>query len=180
MSDPAPPPRPDPWAVVEHHAARAAAAAGRDGLTDTQRLALYAAAAPGVIGARRVDSATLGHTIRRAAGADAEWWAAAIPPAGQELAWTDAGLLALRRPSRSRGVALGVAVLGCLLAFGAFGRLAGPRAIIPAAVVGVALFAVVRRAASDWSLLDGEGDAPVKGAIRGFVEAYEREVKGKG
>jgi len=177
MSNP-PPSRPDPWAVVEHHAREAAARGTADGqLDDQQRLALYAAAAPDVIGARRIDAAALGHTVRRAGGSDAEWWAATLPGERRELAWSTSGILALRQPSRRVVVAFGIGLLGFLMAFGGFGRVAGPRALIPALVVGGGLFIAVRRAASDWSLLDGDGGDPaIRKAIRGFVRRYEEGV----
>lgn len=181
MSEPVPS-RPDPWSVVDHHARQAALrgdAAGQ--MDDRQRLALYAAAAPDVIGARLVDPAALGHTVRRAGGAGAEWWAVQLPGETRELAWSNGGILAIRQPSRGLVVAFAIGMLGFLIAFGGFGRVAGPRALIPALVVGGGLFIAVRRAASDWSLLDSNGgDAAVREAIRGFVRRYEEGVRGEG
>ncbi len=88
-------------------------------------------------------------------------------------------MLALRQPSRRHVVALGVAMLGFLMAFGGFGRMAGPRALIPALVIGGGLFFAVRRMASDWSLIDSDGgDAAVREAIRGLVRRYEDGVGG--
>lgn len=178
MSSVPPPNRPDPWAVVDHHARAAAARAGEgEVLNDGQRLALYAAAAPDLIGARPIEAKRLGHTIARTGGRDAEWWMVPLPGSEQELAWNAAGLFALRRPARRTAVAAGVAMLGLLLAFGAFGRLAGPRAIFPAVLIAAGLFVVVRRATSDWTLLDGHGDDPVaQRAISRFVATYERGV----
>ena len=57
MSDDLTPPRPDPWAVVERLAARAATAtaANESGITDDRsRLVLYARMAPDLIGARQI------------------------------------------------------------------------------------------------------------------------------
>jgi hypothetical protein len=175
------PSRPDPWSVVDHHA-REAAARGTDAgqMNDRQRLALYVATAPDVIGARRIDAGVLGHTVRRAGGAGAEWWAVPLPGEQRELAWSSTGILALRQPSRGVVVAFAIGMLGFLMAFGGFGRVAGPRALIPALLVGGGLFVAVRRAASDWSLVDGDGDTAIRGAIRGFVGRYEDGVGGEG
>jgi len=176
-----PSPRPDPWSVVEHHARQAAAHGADTGqMDDRQRLALYAATAPEVIGARRIDAAALGHTVRRAGGAGAEWWAAPLPGDQRELAWSSNGILALRQPSRGLVVAFAIGMLGFLMAFGGFGRVAGPRALIPAILVGGGIFFAVRRAASDWTLLDGDGGEPaVREAIRAFVRRYEHGVNGE-
>jgi hypothetical protein len=171
------PSRPDPWSVVEHHARQAAAQGAAGGqLDDRQRLALYAAAAPDVIGARRIDPALLGHTVRRAGGAGVEWWAVPLPNDTRELAWSSDGILALRQPQRGVVVAFAIGLLGFLIAFGGFGRVAGPRALIPAILVGGGLFLAVRRAASDWSLVERDGDAAIREAIRGFVRRYEDGV----
>ena len=148
-------------------------------MSDRQRLALYVAAAPHVIGARQIDAATLGHTVRRAGGTNTEWWVAPLPGDKRELAWSSSGILALRQPSRGLVVAFSVGMLGFLMAFGGFGRVAGPRALIPALLIGGGLFFAVRRAASDWSLLDADGGDPaVREAIRGFVRRYEDGVRG--
>lgn len=177
MSGPLPS-RPDPWSVVDHHARQAAAqGTGAGQMDDRQRLALYAATAPDVIGARRIPAAALGHTVRRAGGADAEWWVVALPGEARELAWSGSGLLAVRQPSRRLVVAFAIGLVGFLIAFGGFGRVAGPRALIPALVVGSGLFVAMRRVASDWSLVEGEGDPAIREAVRGFVAAYEEGVR---
>jgi hypothetical protein len=175
-----PSPRPDPWSVVEHHARQAATHGADTGqMDDRQRLALYAATAPDLIGARRIDAATLGHTVRRAGGTDAEWWAAPLPGDQRELAWSSSGILALRQPSRGLVVAFSIGMLGFLMAFGGFGRVAGPRALIPAILIGGGIFFAVRRAASDWTLLDSDGgDAAVKAAMKGWVARDEEGVEG--
>lgn len=183
MSEGTPPPgtgpggRPDPWAVVEHHARQAAQQGGPDALSEGQRLALYVAAAPHLIGARRLDPAVLGHTIRRAGGDGAEWWAAPLPGEARDLAWSGTGVFAVQQPGRRRVMGFALGLLGFLLAFGAFGRLAGPRAAIPALIVGGALFLAGARMGSDWRLLDGGGaNAGIRDAIARFVATYEEGV----
>jgi hypothetical protein len=167
-------PRPDPWAVVEHHARAAAERAPGDAMNSAQRLALYVSAAPELIHARRLAVGELG--IGRK---DVEWWVAPAPASNRILAWNDRGEALLSNPSGAALRRLVVGSAGVGISFLPFARLAGPRAIIPALLVGVAAAFLVGRIAPRWVLF---GDAPdpvtAAGVVEALAEEYEKEVVG--
>lgn len=176
MSDhPTRAPHPDPWAVVEHHARVAAARGTEATLSPGQRLALYAATAPEVIGARRMERGELGVLGRFAR--DGEWWTAAIPGSGDRLAWNERGEVVV---SNRTDAAIRQAVIGgfgALLAFTAFARIAGPRALFPALVVGVGVAVLAARLAMRWTLLgDGQNHPLAEQTLQQFLQRYEEGV----
>lgn len=178
MSDRPPAPRrPDPWAVVEHHAQQAAARA-EGTMTSAQRLALYASAAPEVIGAMRAQRGEFGLTRR---GNDSEWWKVAI--AGQTpgtpvfLAWNAAGeVIVQRRTSTTLRMVIAYLIAWATGMVG-FARLLGPRALFPAIVVGIGVAALTRQLFPVWTPLGTlPGDDRHARALEGLVARYEADV----
>ncbi len=168
-------PHPDPWAVVEHHA-RVAAARGTEAvLSPGQRLALYATTAPELIGARRMERSEFGMLGRFAR--NGEWWTAAIPGSGDRLAWNEQGDVVVS--NRTHAV-IRQAVIGgfaTLLAFTVLGRIGGPRAIIPALMVGAGAAMIAARLAARWTLLgDGHNHPLAERTLQQFLQRYEEGV----
>lgn len=176
MSDERPTgPHPDPWAVVEHHA-RAAASRAVD-LTAGQRLAMYAAAAPELIGARRATRSEFGPLGGGLPGAD--WWTAAMPDSNDRLAWNERGDVVVSSRLHAVIRQLVVGAFGTLLAVPLFARVAGPRAIIPALIVGLGAAFAASRLAPRWTVLgDGLDHARARRTMEEFLQAYERDVPG--
>ena len=183
MSDDLTPPRPDPWAVVERLAARAATAtaANESGITDDRsRLVLYARMAPDVIGARQIGAdqrGALALWLDKLRGR-ATWWGVQLPGSRRWLAWDEQGDLWLS--PGPRGGSQAAAVVGALsLAFSTalFARVMGPRGIIPAAVIAFAAATIANQVGGAWQKVELEGaDPKVKALVAELVERYEKEV----
>jgi hypothetical protein len=172
---PARSPHPDPWAVVEHHAQAAAARGTEAVLSPGQRLALYATTAPEVIGARRMERSEFGMLGRFTRSG--EWWTAAIPGSGDRLAWNEQGdvVVSNRTDAAIRQAVIGG--FGALLAFTAFARIAGPRALFPALIVGVGVAVIAARVATRWTLLgDGRNHPLAERTLQQFLQRYEEGV----
>lgn len=168
-------PHPDPWAVVEHHA-RVAAERGTEAvLSPGQRLALYATTAPEVIGARRMERSEFGMLGRFARSG--EWWTAAIPGSRDRLAWNEQGDVVV---SNRMDALIRQAVIGgfaTLLAFTVLGRIGGPRALIPALMVGAGVAMVAARLATRWTVLgDGNNHPLAERTLQQFLQRYEEGV----
>lgn len=176
MTDqPARAPHPDPWAVVEHHA-RVAAERGTEAvLSPGQRLALYATTAPEVIGARRMERSEFGVLGRFARSG--EWWTAAIPGSRDRLAWNEQGDVVV---SNRMDATIRQAVIGgfaTLLAFTVLGRIGGPRALLPALMVGAGVAMVAARLATRWTMLgDGNNHPVAERTLQQFLQRYEEGV----
>jgi hypothetical protein len=170
--------RVDPWAVVEHHA-RLAAERGEGSMDAIQRLALYAATAPGVIGAVPVRAGDLG-LARRLQGD--EWWKVPLPAARgsvpQWLAWSSTGkTLVERRATTGRRMFL-IGASSWVVSMFTFAKVMGPRALIPAVVVAVGAAMLGRLAWPAWSPIGSEpGDDRVAEALDDLVARYEDALK---
>ncbi|HPF61594.1 MAG TPA: hypothetical protein PLI93_05985 [Gemmatimonadales bacterium] len=180
MTDPELPERAvDPWAVVEHHARRAAER-GDGSMNPVQRLALYASTAPEVIGAVPARPGDLG-LARRLQGED--WWRVPLPAARGSvprwLAWSSSGrTLVERRAATGRRMFL-VGAASWVTSMFAFARLLGPRALFPAVVVAIAAAAMTRIAWPAWSPIGSEpGDDRIARAVDDLVDRYEAAVRG--
>lgn len=179
MTDPDPPARPvDPWAVVEHHAQRAAER-GEGEMNTVQRLALYASTAPDVIGAVAARPGDLG-LARRLEGED--WWKLPLPAARGSvprwLAWSSSGrTLVERRAATGRRMFL-VGTGSWVLSLFAFARLMGPRALFPAVVVAIGAAVLTKLAWPAWSPIGAEpGDDRVARVVDELVDRYEAAVR---
>ncbi len=167
-----PAPRPDPWAVVEHHARAAAERAPGDSMNSAQRLTLYVSAAPDVIGARRLASGELG-----IGGKGVTWWVAPIPASDRLVAWNDRGDAMVSNPTVATLRRVWIGSLGVGISFLPFARIAGPRAIIPALIVGVAAAFVIGRIAPRWVLFgDGHNHPLAERTLEQFLQRYEEDV----
>jgi hypothetical protein len=180
VSDDVTRPRPDPWAVVERLAARAATRTEELGSTDDRsRLILYARMAPEVIGARQLGAEQRGAFalwLDRLRGRGA-WWGVQLPGTRRWLAWDEQGDLWLS-PSSRAGDQVAAAVGALSLAFSAalFARLMGPRAIIPAAVIAFGAAAIAKQVGGAWQKVELEGaDPKVRALVGELVERYEQE-----
>ncbi|HET9066233.1 MAG TPA: hypothetical protein VFN22_10485 [Gemmatimonadales bacterium] len=167
----------DPWAVVEHHA-RQAAELAPGSLSETARLALYVAAAPGVIGATPVGRGALG--LGRPSG-DHEWWQVSVAgPAGsphRSLVWNAAGTVLVQRPQATGRRMLLAAVTGGILGMGGFAGMLGAFAILPAvALAGVAAFLTRLVVPSYTPLGSWPGDERYEKVMTEMVDRYERAV----
>jgi hypothetical protein len=180
VSDDVTRPRPDPWAVVERLAARAATRTEEVGSTDDRaRLVLYARMAPDVIGARQLgpeQRGALALWFDRLRGRGA-WWGVQLPGTRRWLAWDEQGDLWVS--PGPRGGSQSAAVVGALsLAFSTalFARLMGPRAIIPAAVIAFGAAMIAKQVGGAWQRIELEGaDPKVRALVAEMVERYERE-----
>jgi hypothetical protein len=175
------PPRPDPWAVVERLAARAATKTEDLGSTDDRaRLVLYARMAPDVIGARQLGAEQRGAFalwVDRVRGR-AAWWGVQLPGTRRWLAWDEQGDLWLSPSSRS-GNQIAAAAGAMTLAFSTalLARGLGPRAIIPAAVIAFAAAAIAKQMGGAWQRIELEGaDPKVRALVGEMVERYESET----
>ncbi|MES2125434.1 MAG: hypothetical protein V4503_12180 [Gemmatimonadota bacterium] len=158
--------KPDPWAVVDFHTQAAARGTAEERMTTEQRLFLYAAAAPEVIGAKRIASS----------GAH-EWWSAPVPGSPFTLTWNNAGefFLASVSSARVRSWVVGGFVAACV-----FTTLA-PEVefvgIIPAVLLGIATTHVVQRYWPSWARYGNVHDAAgAHRAMEALVARYERDV----
>jgi len=167
----------DPWAVVEHHA-RQSAEFVAGSMSETARLALYVAAAPGVIGATPVRRGALG--LGRPSD-DHEWWQVSVAgPAGsphRSLVWNAAGTVLVQRPQATgRRMLLMAAAAGVLGTVGFAGML-GAFAILPGvALAGVAAYFTRKLIPSYTPLGSWPGDERYEEAIAEMVDRYERAV----
>lgn len=181
MSSDVTPPRPDPWAVVERLAARAATKTEELGSTDDRaRLVLYARMAPDVIGARQLGAEQRGAFalwLDRVRGR-AAWWGVQLPGTRRWLAWDEQGDLWISPGPRAGDQA--AAVVGAMtLAFSAaiFARGMGGRAVIPAAVLAIAAAMISKQVVSGWQRIELEGaDPEVRAVVAEMVERYESET----
>lgn len=179
MSDPLPPvPRVDPWAVVEHHARRAAQRS-EGSMSPTQRLALYAATAPEVIGAVPVRPGELG--LVRQFGRE-EWWKAPLPAARgsapQWLAWSSSGQVLVERHDAMGRRMFTVATGTSFVSMFGLGRVMGWRALPVALLLAAAAAFITRVAWPAWSPLgSAPGDERHQKAVAEMVERYERDVQ---
>jgi hypothetical protein len=177
MTDtPSPARRPDPWAVVEHHAQRAAQLA-EGSMTTAQRLALYASAAPGVIGAVRAQPGEFGLTRK---GNDDDWWKVPVPGRTPGtpvfLAWNSAGEVIVQRRGATSARMIMAGSVSWVLGMIIFGRL-GPRALLPALVVGVGAAILTRQLLPAWSPLGSlPDDQKYVALLEGLAERYEADV----
>lgn len=168
--------RVDPWAVVEHHARRSAELA--DGsMSDMARLALYVAAAPGVVGATPVRRGDLG--LFRPT--DDEWWRVTVPgPAGsaqRALVWNAAGTVLVQRPATTGRRMLLMAMSAGVLSLAGLVGVLGTFAIIPAiAFAGVAAFLARKFIPSYTPLGSWPGDERYEKAVAEMIDRYERAV----
>jgi hypothetical protein len=172
---PARSPHPDPWAVVEHHA-RVAAERGTEAvLSPGQRLALYATTAPEVIGARRMERSEFGVLGRFARSG--EWWTAAIPGSRDRLAWNEQGDVVVSNRMDALILQAVIGGFATLLAFTVLGRIGGPRALIPALMVGAGVAMVAARLATRWTMLgDGNNHPLAERTLQQFLQRYEEGV----
>lgn len=182
MSDDVTRPRPDPWAVVERLAARAATAtaANESGIIDDRtRLVLYARTAPDVIGARQLGPEQRGEFTHWLDGlrGRGKWWGVQLPGSRRWLAWDEQGDLWLSPGPRGRNQI--AAVAGALtLAFSValLARVMGPRAIVPAAFIAFAAAAFANQVGGAWQKVELEGaDPKVKALVAELVARYEEE-----
>ncbi len=169
--------RVDPWAVVEHHARQSAELAAGS-MSDTARLALYVAAAPGVVDATPVRRGDLG--LGRPTDDDG-WWRVTVPgPAGsaqRAVVWNAAGTVLIQRPAatgrRMLLMAVGTGVLGMAGLVGVLGTFA----ILPAiAFAGVAAFLARKFIPSYTPLGSWPGDERYEKAMAEMIDRYERAV----
>jgi len=182
VSDDVSRPRPDPWAVVERLAARAATAtaANESGITDDRsRLVLYARMAPDVIGARQLGPEQRGAFtlwLDQLRGR-AKWWGVQLPGTRRWLAWDEQGDLWLSPGPRGGSQIAAVAgALSLAFATALFARVMGPRAIIPAAFVAFAAAMIAKQVGGAWQKVELEGaDPKVKALVAELVERYEQE-----
>jgi hypothetical protein len=182
VSDDVSRPRPDPWAVVERLAARAATAtaANESGITDDRsRLVLYARMAPDVIGARQLGPEQRGAFtlwLDQLRGR-AKWWGVQLPGSRRWLAWDEQGDLWLSPGPRGGSQIAAVAgAMSLAFATALFARVMGPRAIIPAAFVAFAAAMIARQVGGAWQKVELEGaDPKVKALVAELVERYEQE-----
>lgn len=179
MSDPLPPvPRVDPWAVVEYHA-RHAAQRSEGSMSPTQRLALYAATAPDVIGATPVRPGELG--LWRQLGRE-EWWKVPLPAARgsapQWLAWSSSGQVLVERPDAMGRRMFMVATGTSFVSMFGLGRLVGWRALPFALLLAAGAAFLSRIVWPAWSRLgSAPGDERHERAVAELVERYERDVQ---
>lgn len=158
--------KPDPWSVVEFHA-RAAARNESDGqMTAEQRLALYAAAAPEVIGA-----------IRLSAMDGAEWWSAPVTGTVTTLVWNNRGEYFLASPSSALVRQWVVGVGAGLLVFVTLSPATRLWGMIPAVLLGIGTTIVAQRQWPAWTRFGNVLDpAGAQRALTEFVARYERDV----
>jgi hypothetical protein len=160
---------PDPWAVVEYHA-RNAAQAGSASLTRAERLAMYIAAAPDVVGARPMTAREGGFFQPQ----DLRWVVASTGDLA-ELAIDASGGIWVRTPSQMRQVLAAVAAF--VIATALFARLAGPRAVVAGGIVAVGVYAVSGALFSRWRRTGTRpGDARYDAQVAEMVARYERPV----
>lgn len=134
MTAPPPDERPDPWAVVEHHA-RAAAQGGDAALTPGQRLAMYASVAPQVIGARAMHAREAG-----LGGSRDQRWVVNPPGGGPLLAFDASGNTWVASASQMQRLLSAAA--GFVIATALFRQVAGPRAVIAGLIVAAGVYAL--------------------------------------
>lgn len=178
MSNPeTPTPRPDPWAVVEHHAQQSADRRAGS-MSSAQRLTLYASSAPEVIGAVRVQPGEFGLTR---AGRDDQWWKVSVPgrTPGTPLwmAWNSAGKAILQRPATTLARAIMGGGLTFMLGMITFTRMLGPRALLPAVVLAVGIAVLTKQLFPAWSSLGTKPDDDKYVAmLEELVDKYEGSV----
>ncbi|MEO5799303.1 MAG: hypothetical protein ABIZ70_13505 [Gemmatimonadales bacterium] len=158
--------KPDPWAVVDFHAQAAARGTADERMTSEQRLVLYAAAAPEVIGATRITSS------------DAhEWWSAPVAGSPNTLIWNNAGEIFLGSASSARVRRWVVGVFVGALVFAPLGPEVELLGLIPAVLLGVGASLVVQRYWPAWARYGNVHDgAGAHQAMEAFVARYERDV----
>ena len=106
-----------------------------------------------------------------------EWWTAPIPGSGDRLAWNAEGVVVV---SNRIHAMIRQAVIGgfaTVLAFAVLGRIGGPRAILPALVVGAGAAMIAARLATRWTLLgDGHNHPLAEQTLQQFLQRYEEAV----
>lgn len=158
--------KPDPWSVVEFHARAAARGDGDERMTNQQRLMLYAAAAPEVIGARRLNA------LDRA-----EWWSAPVPGTLNTLIWSNQGELFLASPASAviRQWVIGGGV--GMLVFSVLAPEIRMWGIIPGILLGLAATLMIQRQWPAWARFGNVmHPAGAQRAMDDFVAKYERDV----
>jgi hypothetical protein len=161
--------RPDPWAVVEHHAG-AAPRGGDADLTTGQRLAMYVSVAPQVVGARQMSRAEQG--LR---GAGKARWVVHAPDGGAPIAFDESGNISVAVSSSAQRVV--AAAAGFVVATALFARIAGPRAIIAGLIVAVGAYAVSAAILPRWRPIGVRaGDERYELMLADLVARYERAV----
>lgn len=158
--------KPDPWSVVEFHARAAAKVDADERMTSQQRLALYAAAAPEVIGAIRLNTPDT-----------AEWWSAPVTGTLNTLVWSNQGELFLASPA-SAVVRQWVVGAGTgLLVFVTLAPELRIWGMIPAVLLGLATTMMVQRKWPAWARFgDVVNPNGAQKALEEFVARYERDV----
>lgn len=162
-------PRPDPWAVVEHHAG-AAARQGDAALTTGQRLAMYVSAAPQVVGARPMSRAEKG-----LGGAGQNRWVVPAPDGGAPIAFDESGNAWVAVSSTTQRLLSAAA--GFVVATALFARIAGPRAVIAGLIVAAGAYLLSAAVIPRWRPIGlRAGDDRYERALENLVDRYERSV----
>lgn len=171
--------RVDPWAVVDHHA-RQSAELAPESMSETARLALYAAAAPDVIGATAVRRGQLG--LGRPSDYRG-WWMVQMPgPPGSSpraLVWNAAGPALVERPATTgRRMLLAAITAGVPGMVGLVDLLSG-LAILPAALLAAIAAYITREWLPSYTPIGSwPGDERYQKALAELVDRYERMVGG--
>lgn len=161
--------RPDPWAVVEHHAG-VAARQGDASFSAGQRLAMYVSAAPQVVGARMMSRAEMGPG--RAAPTR---WIVPSPDGGAPIAFDESGTVWVAVSATAQRLV--TAAAGFVVATALFSRIAGPRAVIAGLIVALGAYVLSAAFVPRWRRIGlREGDDRYERVVATLVERYERAV----